>query len=410
MSPKLIDSNSLQGSLEVQSDHVVFMGVYNAEPFLKKISSWLPSLDLTGTHLVISDNNSTDDSLALILRISENFDGPVSIIKNEKNFGGQGNLARNLRHLRPAKWVTTLHQDDCYTSEHVQNHRNVIRNDSGGLGMVCSEAVSQLPDGRQIPYPRAKWILEETPDAATVFLANLKNHTFPFSGATFSIEVLEKFNVPWYSTAFPDTEIVMKMCAEYKICFAEGITVTYLENPISESHSLSPIQRDFGAFQALARIFSNASYGKICRSVPKNFQQQFLESLIDGISARFQDETMKMLMTQLALEMTAMQTDRFVNLHTKIALGYSSVGDSRAVEILENLGAIAPTSAENAKHYLASPEDSEGHTFGLGHSLLLRVLGVIPRNLRPVLFRQFMKTKFAKKRFKSWDFQWKHRR
>lgn len=121
--------------------------------------------------------------------------------------------------------------------------------------MICSEAKSRSEANKTIPYPRANWLLRQDADPIAVFLSNLKNHTYPFSGATFAREVLERFPIPWHSTAFPDTEIVMKMCVEYKVRFSTEVTVEYLENAESESHSLSSSQREFGAFQALIRVF-----------------------------------------------------------------------------------------------------------------------------------------------------------
>ena len=256
-----------------QFEHVVFLGTFNADPFKVQIQGWLRGLDLAGVGLFVADNHSTDNTVTWMRELIADLNCFSVIAINKGNFGGYGNLAMNLVQFGSAKWVTTLHQDDRYSRNHVQNHRKIISHSAANLGMICSEAISVLPDGRRTGYPRAQWLLEDSPDPVTVFLAHLRNHAYPFSGATFSKDVLLKYPIPWHSTAFPDTEIVMKMAVDFRTEFASDVTVHYPENPSSESHSLTSQDRDFGVFQALLRVFAHPNYKVLCELVSKkNFQ------------------------------------------------------------------------------------------------------------------------------------------
>lgn len=390
-----------------KSEHIVFLGVFNASRFRKKIESWLSEIDLSGTHLVIADNCSTDDSLTWLTSLCEVLKSPATITRNSKNFGGYGNLAVNMASFPSAEWVTTLHQDDSYKVDHVQNHRSLILEKHDDLGMICSEARSVLPDGSSVAYPRAHWLLDDQADAVTIFLANLKNHTFPFSGASFARDVIDGFPIPWHSTAFPDTEIVMKMCMEFKVRFAKGVTVEYLENPESESHSLTAEHRDFGAFQALIRVFGHPNYRKLCLQIKESEQSLFIQALIDGIGERISDRRLGLLLKQAVLEITAEHLGTFPALASELAKGYQSVGDKGAVSILEALGADSPSPQGFDLEEIGRPPQTKPspEIFRLAQ----KVFGLLPRRIQRIFFRRAMKSKIVRSRLKAWDFRWREK-
>lgn len=399
------EANSFE-SIE-KFEHIVFLGTFNADPFRAQIERWLPRLDLADVALIISDNHSTDDTFHWISEVISKLDCYSEITVNERNFGGYGNLAMNLEKFKKAKWVTTLHQDDEYAPQHVQNHRKVISKSDSNLGMICSEATSITPDGEKMGYPRAHWLLEDQSDPVTVFLAHLRNHVYPFSGATFSKDVLLRFPIPWHSTAFPDTEIVMKMAIEYKTSFARGVTVTYLENPASESHSLTPEHREFGAFQALIRVFAHPNYKKLCELLSKEEISGFLKSLDDGISQRFQDPLYSHLMKQAAFEITAQHIGTSAEMASYLAKGYLRVGDVRALDTLLVLGARISNRSPSAPETKPQVKSSPGPPRNV--VLAVKFSAIMPRGLRRVLFKALMKIRIGKTILSNWDFDWKRK-
>ena len=408
MSPSKNQPRSSSAPISIdQFDHVVFLGTFNADPFRKQIEKWLPALELTNVALIVADNNSSDNTVQWMSELIASLKCFSVIWVNERNFGGYGNLATNLDKFKKAKWITTLHQDDQYSPEHVQNHRKVIDKSETDIGMVCSEAISITSEGEIMGYPRAHWLLENHSDPVTVFLAHLRNHAYPFSGATFSKEVLLNFPIPWHSTAFPDTEIVMKMAVDYGTAFASGVTVKYLENPNSESHSLAPQHRDFGAFQALLRVFAHPNYEKLCRLIPQGDIPNYLKSLDEGISQRFQGADYARLLKQAAFEITAQHIGTSPEMASHLAEGYIRVGDVRALEILSALGAQIRSEVppEQEKASANGADTKPGRNFGTAAKLS----AYLPRWLRRILFKTLMKTRFGRTRLASWDFDWRAR-
>lgn len=388
-----------------QFEHVVFLGTFNADPFKVQIEGWLRELDLTDVGLFVADNHSSDNTVTWMRELIADLECFSVITVNEGNYGGYGNLAMNLDKFTSAKWVTTLHQDDKYSREHVQNHRKVASNSAANLGIICSEAISVSPDGRRMGYPRAQWLLEDNPDPVTVFLAHLRNHAYPFSGATFSKDVLLKYPIPWHSSAFPDTEIVMKMAVDYRTEFAIGVTVHYLENPTSESHSLTSQDKDFGIFQALLRVFAHPNYKVLCELVSKKEIPSFLKSLDEGIGLRFLDPNYKHLMRQAAFEITAQHIGTGQTMASYLAGGYLRVGDVRAISTLRTLGADIP--AQIAPEPKVTTPLESGAKPAEKLEWAAKLGGFVPRWLRRSIFRALMKTKFGKTVFASWNFDWR---
>jgi hypothetical protein len=280
----------------------------------------------------------------------------------------------------------------------------MVSRDILGLGMICSEAKSMSPAGRSLPYPRAHWLLEDTGPIG-IFLGSLRQHIYPFSGATFLLDLFYKYPVPWYSSAFPDTEMVMKMCSEYKIMFAEGLTVEYLENPASESHSLNDIHREFGTFQSLVRVFAHSSYETICKQIPDEFRDEFLRHLIDGLESRFKHQELKTLIIQVALERTCELIGVFPQIASEIAKGYGQIGDSRAVEVLRAMGAeFSGNSRIGVKLHKVQTKGAK-----LPARFFLLIFRSIPYRFRRPLVRALMRTGFAKSKLSNWDLNWKNK-
>jgi glycosyltransferase involved in cell wall biosynthesis len=404
MSKENKEASSVRDTIEPSGvEHTVFLGLYNADKFKEKIVGWLRHLNLDNTELVVADNCSSDKTRDWIDELGHSVDVPVKILRNERNYGGYGNLAQNLDKFPGAKWITTLHQDDSYKSNHIEEHRRILAEGNFRLGMICSEASSRLSNGMRISFPRANWVLPPNSDGVTVFLANLKRHTFPFSGATFSREVIEKFEIPWYSTAFPDTELVLKMCADYEIKLARGVTVEYLENPKSESHELTESQRDFGAFQALVRVFGHPTFKKICNMVPEGSRVRFINELVEGINSRFNNLELGKLASQIGLESAAANIGMFPELATKIAVGYASIGDHQAVQILSSLGSAHHTkSSQKDKTSISSPSISSK----CSQRWILRILTFTPRWAVKFVFVNAMRIKLIRKKVRNWNFQW----
>lgn len=286
----------------LRAKHVAYLGLFNATTHEESIISWLPKLQMGTIPLLVVDNSSVDDTWNLFRELIGQLHPNSVFVRNAINFGGYGGLAVNLDLLENADWITTFHQDDQYASDHLIVHSQEISLAETNRGIISCEQVSYSPSRERLAVPRAHWFMEPNPDPASLFLANLFHHTLPFSGATIRIEVMREIPIPWHSTAFPDTEIVLRMIPRWNGSITQHATVKYLENPNSESHSIYLEEREFGSFMSLVRIFRSDGFMMLCREIQEDSLDKFASELSQGISSRLSSKSYVDLGVAVALE------------------------------------------------------------------------------------------------------------
>lgn len=375
-----------------EHDHVTFLGLHDAIRFRQRIEDWLPKLNLSRSHLVAVDNSSSDETVEWMSSLLEGTSDSYTFLANAENLGGYGSLSNSLPLFRGQKWLTTLHQDDEYKSEHLMGHLEVIGSSNDKLGLVCSEATSVDSEGWELGYPRMNW-LPIGDDLASRYLANLRMHMYPFSGATFAVQVLTEFPLPWGQTAFPDTEIVLKMLPKYEIEFAQANTVRYLEHQASESHSLSESERINGTYEALKRIFRHDSYRVVCESIEVDQVGPFIRSLRTSISLR--------LMGHQNSQEWLESLDNLATRHFRTLFAKSS--ESNEDELVSFPG------IEKHQHLARASNVANLNAQKSLQMLFLRTVGRFPRGIRVQVFRYLMSFQFVRKRLPNWDFEWRRK-
>lgn len=395
------DPNSLK------SNHIVVLGLHDASRYRAKLSVWLPKLHLGEATLVIIDNFSTDDTWEWAKEFfnQELSDKNVFLIRNQMNFGGYGSVALNMDLLGRAEWITTLHQDDMYSPSHYRAHSAATLESPMNLGMISSEAVSVDKNGRTLGYPKAAWLLEDQATPIDIFLAHLKLHVFPFSGATFRVKMLKDIAIPWHSTAFPDTELVMRACSAWQFKYLSEPKVEYFENAASESHVLTNEQRFNGAFFALVRVFRDQSFRKLCESAGSTQIQSFVQAIDEGITVRIKNPDLRKLLKVIAQESVVEALGPNPTSARLLAEYYGAIGDLQATRLLNDLSNRNSALVDAA---LTSEHRNDMQSFSQIFKLfLLRTASVVPRRILKCLFVELMKRKCGRVLFPAWNFKWK---
>jgi hypothetical protein len=215
--------------------------------------------------------------------------------------------------------------------------------------------------------------------------------------------MLSNFPIPYNSTAFPDTELIMKMIVDYQVTRARGVTVDYLENPISESHSLDSAGRDLGAYQALVRVFSHSSFQKLCLLLPEDKVPAFFRGLASGIDLRFSHKGLASLLQQAAFEITLGHLEATPS-RTRSFSEQASQTSSRV--FLDYANAARRKTIPRAARLEETQISSVKGNFKILRNVLLKLSKLLPRNLRRLLFIQLMATSGGKRLFPQFDFDW----
>lgn len=409
---RLRESRVIEGDLSfLEASHIAYLGLYNARGYLGTIAKWLEAQTRRDIPLVVCDNKSTDETWSLARESISAVYSRVVFVQTPLNLGGLGAFSLNFDLFKHAEWITTFHQDDTYGANHLSVHGELVSKANPNLGLVSSEQESYSPAGVRLGYPRVHWLLPSEADPTIVFLANLKRHSLPFSGASFRRQLLEEIKIPWHSTAFPDTELVLRMLPKWSGLVDSSAVVKYLENPSSESHSIGNSERDLGATRALSRVFASGSFSQLCSQVTNPKQDDFVRGVIDALTHRILNPNYRNFTITLALEALFQEFGPLPIITRNLESTYSEVGADATTALLHKLHiAIEQEGCDECTlTNKASPGETTPKSFirmisRTINGALSRLLGLIPRNLRRILIRKVF---FIAKKLRirtSWDF------
>ena len=414
MYEKLRASREVLENLPTQGlnpDLTVFLGLYNAAPYLDSLEHQLASQG-NDFRLLVVDNQSVDSTWADIQRWSELFSGRITLVRNPINLGGSGSLYMN-SDLITTTWFATLHQDDHYLPNHVSTLAKAISGCSSNILCISTEmgSLDSLGVKKGSP-PRASWFLPDT-DPATIFLSNLRLHNVPYPAAAFRKDAFIDYAVPWESTAFPDTEWVLKVSGLGQFLFLQVETMLYRENPTSESHSLNSEEKSLGASMSLLRVFGADTFVELCGSIGLANRSAFAKSLLDGLDLRLKAGPLVDDVKLFALQKMAFAwgyEDTYSN--SQLALHYEKIGSAFSSTLLRSMNNFIDHESGTKLHPgqpTHKPHDEKitvkCHQFP--KALFLGFYGALPVVLRRLIGKLARRVIGRSKRNSPWNFHWK---
>lgn len=279
----------------------IFLGIYNGVGYLENLKSQLLNQNFQKFHLVVVDNNSSDESFHVVSNWAADFPDRITIARNILNLGGSGTLLNNFDLIKTA-WFSAFHQDDSYMPNHIQVLVNGILASEKDVVAISTVMGSMANDGKIIgTIPRASMFAKSI-DPPSAFLQNLRIHSVPWPASAFRSEVFDNTFSPWHSTAFPDTEQILRMCAFGRFKTIDQETMFYRENAVSESHIINTAESQTGTALSLCRVFNSEEFRIILSSIEKKDLRKFAEGLVDAIDFRFQGSSLGGFMSFLAIE------------------------------------------------------------------------------------------------------------
>jgi hypothetical protein len=377
----------------ITENQVAYLGLFNPTRYWTSLTSWLGRLEKAGYPLVVVDNQSNDKSWSNTIRDIKAIYPNSLFVRNPINLGGFGSLAVNIDLLKNSEWVTTFHQDDSYSPNHLLEHGKLTSSCRNDVAIISSEQESFSPRGARLGYPRASWMLGNAANAKALFLANLKHHTLAFSGATFRIKMLEDISIPWHSTAFPDTEIVLKMLPKWTGLVTSASIVKYLENPVSESHSLQDSEKSLGATMSLIRVFSTTNFRDLCNSLEEDELEVFVKEMLIGISTRISETRAASTVRLVALEAIAQHLGPHATIAKELESIYASIGATASTTLLHRLHTFpsveitAPQESCTVIRSQSQPNHKKKGATYLIKQVFARFLGLLPRTVRIFLVK-----------------------
>jgi glycosyltransferase involved in cell wall biosynthesis len=327
----------LENNLKADSKLTVYVGIFNGIKYLDGVETFLKSSSLRDFNLVIVDNFSTDGSWNVLEKWIEKFAVPTKVVRNPINLGGGGGFEVN-KDLLHTEWVTFIHQDDRYEANHLETLFSAAVRSSSEVLAISTEMGSMREDGSVIlSIARPIWLADST-NKANFFLANLRTHLVPWGSTIFKTKEFLSIELPWHSSAFPDTELLLRLCAKGKFINLPVKTMSYRENLVSESHGLSGDEKDLAIIAALSRVFASAEFIDIARTVDAEKRQDFYQAVKKGIALRLKHVDLCSVAELIAEESLLIAWNySHSQLVVDVSSQYSEMGSNRVSDLLDSI-------------------------------------------------------------------------
>ncbi|CAN1644203.1 Glycosyltransferase 2-like [Candidatus Nanopelagicaceae bacterium] len=327
----------LENELKSDSNLTVYVGIYNGAKFLDGVQIFLNTSSLRDFNLIIVDNSSSDGSWEVLENWIGKFAVPTKVVRNPINLGGGGGFELN-KDLLQTEWVTFIHQDAKYGANHLETLFSAALRSSSEVIAVSTEMGSMREDGSAIlSIARPIWLAESS-NKASFFLANLRTHLVPWGSTIFKTREFLSIELPWHSSAFPDTELLLRLCAKGKFINLPVQTMCYRENLVSESHGLSGDEKDLAIVAALSRVFASPEFIDIARTVEGRKRKDYYQAIKDGIALRLKRAELRSVAELIAEESLLIAWNySYPELVGDVSSRYSEMGSNRVSELLDSI-------------------------------------------------------------------------
>lgn len=391
----------------------VFVGLYNSDPYFQHLIGQIESQKVAHVRWLFVDNASSDNTWQNISGWASASNRDVTLVRNGFNLGATGSIFVNF-DLVTTEWATFIHQDDIYLPAHLETlSRATAKAPAGAVG-VFSDLGRADPDGKAIgSFPPPIWMVPDL-DPPTVFLALLRNHCIPWPALAVRTEVFRETEAPWHSTAFPDTEITMRLAGRGTFVHVSKETMRYRDSITSESRSIDDRERKFGATVSLFRVFGSDEFASLASALPVSERSAFVTGLESAIAVRLGETDRGRLVLAGALERLAELWDSTepTSLERLSAL-YGGLGGTATSGLLGRMAAAAGGTAEVAPSEipLDAAQDvvvSRTHQVATAVRRLYERIGHrIPYGLRRLVARTVIRLATRSDTLSPWRFEWR---
>lgn len=393
--------------LKSDSELTVYVGVYNGIKYLDGLKKLLKTSSLRDFNLLIVDNSSTDGSWETLENWVDEFAVPTKVIRNPINLGGGGGFELNKDSVQ-TEWVTFIHQDDKYEANHLEVLLSAALKSNSEVLAVSTEMGSMREDGSAIlSIARPIWLADST-NRANFFLANLRTHLVPWGSTIFKTSEFLSVELPWHSSAFPDSELLLRLCANGKFVNLPLQTMSYRENLVSESHSLSGEEKDLAIVAALSRVFASAEFVNIAKTVEDEKRQDFYSAIRKGIALRIKRDELCSIAELIAEESLLIAWNySSPQLMAEVSSKYSDMGSNRVSELLDSILAhVGEIKAVKNEFIIEARGNESGDLLIPERKILNSLLQLLPYRQRRTFLKALLWLKTRAKKNHPNDFRW----
>ena len=318
----------------------VFLGTYNAEPWIEQVISSLEAQDCAPFTVKIVDNASTDNTISLIENLfSRNaFKNNYILLKNNKNIGAISSFLDRLDQF-DSDWIVMIHQDDIYHPDHIKTLTSAISatNENTGVIFTAMKRIDGEGNVRASP-PTLSSKLSKT-DRLENFMLSLQLSPINFPACALKMSELLTTNTTRHTTAFNDIEMLLRIMCVSDICYVPRETMHYRVYPGNAATLTSSIANDRAIFVGLVELFHSKEVDEVLSLAnTSSHWEKVVESIDQAIEIRIENAEIKNLTRNMIAE-TLVRRFGYHNREITDFLANSllTLGLSRESEIAQNL-------------------------------------------------------------------------
>lgn len=318
----------------------VFLGTFNAEPWIEQVISSLETQDYPAFKVKIFDNASTDNTVAMISDILSraNLKNEYTLFTNDKNIGAISSFLDRLDQF-DCDWVVMVHQDDYYHPDHISTLANALNEKSENTGIVFT--AMQRIDGQgnvKLSPPTLSSKLSKT-DRLENFMLSLQLSPINFPACALRKSELQLVSVSRHTTAFNDIEILLQMMCVADVRYIPKETMHYRVYAGNAASITSTLANDRAIFVGLVELFHSKEVDQVLTLVTSDEQwQKLVESINQAIEIRIHSKGIQDLARNMISE-SLVRRFGYENKHLAEFLmsSLTELGLDRETEMVRNL-------------------------------------------------------------------------
>ena len=318
----------------------VFLGTFNAEPWIEQVISSLEAQDCAPFKVKIIDNASTDNSIALIEEIVSKsiLKNQYTLLKNKRNIGAISSFLDRLDQF-DSEWIVMIHQDDIYHPDHISTLNSAIKATDANTGVVFTAMKRIDGEGNvQVSPPTLSSKLSKT-DRLENFMLSLQLSPINFPACAIKVSELLTTDTARHTTAFNDIEMLLRIMCVSDICYVPIETMHYRVYPGNAAALNSSVANDRAVFIGLVELFHSKEVDEVL-SLAKTSSHwgKLIDSINQAIEIRIKDIDIQ----NLTRNMIAETLVRRFGYHNReitdfLVSSLQTLGLSRESEIANNL-------------------------------------------------------------------------
>ena len=318
----------------------VFLGTYNAEPWIQQVINSLEAQDCAAFNVKIIDNASTDNTVPLIEEIfsKSTMKNNYALIRNNRNIGPISSFLDRLDQFE-SDWIVMMHQDDIYDSNHISTLTKAMTDSDQNTGIIFT-AMKRIDGQGTVNFsPPTLSSKLSTTDRLENFMLSLQISPINFPACALRKSELLKTDTARHTTAFNDIEMLLRIMCVSDLIYVPKETMHYRVYAGNAASITSSLANDRAILVGLVELFHSSEVNQVLDLVSTPSQWK---KLIDSINQAIQIRIANVDIQNLARNLIAEALTRRIGYKNREITGFlidslTNLGLARESEVAENL-------------------------------------------------------------------------